>query len=52
MPGNPVHRYHLGAALQKSGNQAAGRKELETSLQISGNFDGAVKARALLAEKN
>jgi Flp pilus assembly protein TadD len=52
MPGNPVHRYHLGVALQKSGNQTAGRKELETSLRISGNFDGAVKARALLAEKN
>jgi cytochrome c-type biogenesis protein CcmH/NrfG len=51
MPGNPVHRYHLGAALLQEGYQAAGRKELETALRISGNFDGAAKARALLAGK-
>jgi Flp pilus assembly protein TadD len=49
MPDNPVHRYHLGAAFLKSGNQVAGRKELETALRISGTFEGAAKARALLA---
>lgn len=49
MPGNPMTHYHLGAALLKSGNQAAGRKELEVSLRISGTFDGAAKARALLS---
>ena len=52
MPGNPLHRYHLGVALLKSGNQIAGRKELEASLRISGTFDGAAKARALLSGKS
>ena len=47
-PGIPQHRYHLGAALLKNGNQSAGRKELETALRLSGSFYGADKARALL----
>jgi tetratricopeptide (TPR) repeat protein len=50
-PNNPVHRYHYGAALLKVGQTAAGRKELETALRISGNFDGVDKARALLGRK-
>ena len=45
MPDNPLHRYHLGVALFKAGNQTAGRKELEEARRISGNFDGATKAR-------
>ncbi len=47
-PGSPLHHYHLGSALLKGGNQAAGRKELEVALRISGDFYGADKARALL----
>jgi len=48
MPANPVHHYHLGVALIKSGETVAGRKELETALRITGTFDGAEHARALL----
>lgn len=47
-PGNPAHRYHYGMALLKVGQTAAGRKELEAALKISGNFDGAAKAKAAL----
>lgn len=47
----PLCRYHLGAALLKSGNQAAGRKELEAALRLSGTFYGAEKARVLLTGK-
>jgi predicted Zn-dependent protease len=50
-PNNPVHRYHYGAALLKVGQTAAGRKELETALKISRDFDGAAQARALLGRK-
>ena len=48
IPGNPLHRYHLGASLMKVGKQGAGRKELAEALRISGTFDGAARARALL----
>ncbi len=48
MPDNPQVHYHLGAALLKNGNQAAGKKELVAALKISGNFDGAARARELL----
>ena len=48
IPDNPVHRYHLGAALIKSGQGAAGNRELSTALQISEAFDGAAKARELI----
>lgn len=47
-PGNPVHRYHYGAALLKLGQTAVGQKELAAALKISREFDGAEKARALL----
>jgi tetratricopeptide (TPR) repeat protein len=50
-PRNPVHRYHLGAALLKDGKTESGRNELEAALKISGTFDGAAQARALLAGK-
>ena len=51
VPDNPAHRYHYGAALLKAGQSSAGRQELETALKLSGNFDGADKARALLGRK-
>ncbi len=47
-PGNPVNRYHLGAALLKSGHRVAGKRELSKALRLSGNFDGAAKARELM----
>lgn len=50
-PDNPVHRYHYGAALLKAGQSAAGQKELEAALKLSGDFDGADKAKALLGRK-
>ncbi len=46
-----MNRYHLGAALLKAGETAAGRKELESALKLSRDFDGATKARALLGGK-
>jgi len=51
MPGNPMNRYHLGAALIKVGETAVGRKELEMALKLSKEFDGAAKARELLGGK-
>ena len=50
-PNNPVHHYHYGAALLKAGNDAAGHQELSEALKLSENFDGADRARALLAKK-
>lgn len=50
-PDNPAYRYHLGATLLKSGQTAAGRKELEAALKLSGEFAGSVKARTLLGRK-
>ena len=47
-PASPLHHYHLGAALMKNGNQAAGKNELAGAFRLSGNFYGADKARALL----
>ncbi len=48
MPGNPTHRYHLGALLLKMGEQAKGRKELTEALKSGGTFEGSARARALL----
>ena len=50
-PKNPVHRYHYGVALLKGGDIVAGRRELAEALKLSGTFDGAVRAKALLARK-
>ncbi len=52
LPDNPVHRYHYGALLVKSGRSEEGRKELKAALGLSREFDGADKARALLGGKN
>ncbi len=51
-PRNPIHRYHYGAALLKNGQVEVGRKELAAALKLSGEFDGAEKARALLGGKS
>ena len=51
MPANPAHHYHLGVVLIKSGDVTGGRKQLEMALRISGNFDGAAKAREILGKK-
>ncbi len=48
MPGNPIHHYHLGAALLKIGRRDAGKKQLAMALKISGAFDGADQAREML----
>ena len=48
MPGNPTHRYHLGALLIKMGQRAEGRKELTEALKSGGAFEGATRARELL----
>ena len=47
-PGSPLHHYHLGAALMKSGEPAAGKIQLAGALRSSGTFYGADRARALL----
>jgi Flp pilus assembly protein TadD len=50
-PKNPVHRYHYGVALLKGGDVTVGRRELAEALKLSGTFDGAAQAKALLARK-
>ncbi len=50
-PKNPLHRYHYGAALLKDGQVESGRNELTAALKLSGESDGAVKARLLLGGK-
>ena len=52
MPGNPVHRYHLGAALLRVGELNAGKRELAEALKISKSFDGAEAARSLLEKRS
>ena len=47
-PESPLHHYHLGAALIKNGNQAAGKNELTGAFRISGTFYGADNTRVLL----
>jgi putative PEP-CTERM system TPR-repeat lipoprotein len=49
LPNNPEVRYHLAAALVKSGDHDSGRRMLETLLESGDKFDGASDARALLA---
>ncbi len=51
MSNNPIHHYHLGAALLKSGKPDAGRQQLAVALKISGTFDGAAQAREMLKGK-
>ncbi len=48
--GNYEIRFHYAAALHKSGNKVAARKELKQLLSRSTNFPQAEEARALLAQ--
>jgi Flp pilus assembly protein TadD len=48
-PGNPVYRYHLGAALARSGKTADARAQLEEALKLSADFQGAAETRRILA---
>ncbi len=48
LPNAPEGRYHLGVALLKVGQTAAGRMHLEKALELSKDFDGATAARDLL----
>ena len=47
-PSEPEIRYHLAAALAKSGDKAAARAELETALKGDGDFAWQADARKLL----
>ncbi len=49
LPNNAEVRYHLAAALVKSGDQDNGRRMLQALLESGDTFDGAMDARALLA---
>ncbi len=50
-PNNPAYRYHYGAALFRTGQKAAGRRELEAALRLSTDFDGVEAVRTLLKSK-
>jgi len=47
-PGSSEIRYHLAAALAKSGRNAEARTELEAALKGGGSFESAQEARTLL----
>lgn len=51
LPQVPDARYHYGAALMLAGYRVEGRRELTAALKISGSFDGAAMARALLQQR-
>jgi len=48
--GNPTVIYHLGLAYHQKGESDKARAELKRALELSGSFEGAEHARALLAE--
>ena len=48
-PGNPEIRYHLAAALARSGRAREARAELDVALSL-GPFEGSEEARRLFAE--
>jgi tetratricopeptide (TPR) repeat protein len=48
-PGNPLFRYHLGAAYARSGRPEDARRELGAALKISPSFLGAAESRRILA---
>jgi len=43
-------RYHHGMALFKAGKAAKAKEELAAALELSNEFEGAVEAKAALAE--
>lgn len=47
-PGNPEIRYHLGAALAKTGRHGEARTELQAALAAAPRFEGSEEARELL----
>jgi tetratricopeptide (TPR) repeat protein len=49
-PDNPTIRYHLGMAYYKKGDHELAQKELEASLRIKGDYEGAEEARKTLEE--
>lgn len=49
-PNNPEVRYHLAAALSRSGRGSEARKELEQALRAAGTFEGRAQAEQLLRE--
>jgi len=51
LPQIAVVRYHLGVALLQTGDRAAARRELETYLRLTTDFDGAVQVRSLLMNR-
>ena len=50
MPDNATVTFHLGMAYYKKGDLENARAELEKALQLDKNFNGADKARKILAE--
>jgi tetratricopeptide (TPR) repeat protein len=48
MPGNPLVRYHFGAALLAAGDRPGAVRELKAALAVPGGFPGAGEAKALL----
>ena len=50
-PGNVTYRYHLGAALIKTGEVGRGRQELETALSQGPSAAEEAEIRALLAQR-
>jgi tetratricopeptide (TPR) repeat protein len=48
--GNPTVMYHLGLAYHRKGESDKARVELNRALELSGSFEGAEQARALLAQ--
>ncbi|MCP3677949.1 MAG: tetratricopeptide repeat protein, partial [Deltaproteobacteria bacterium] len=49
-PNNPIIRYHLGMAYYKKGDHELAKKELEASLRITDDYDGAGEAKKILVE--
>jgi Flp pilus assembly protein TadD len=47
-PDHPVIRYHLGMAYYKDGKKEMAKLELEKSLELSKEFDGAEEVREVL----
>ncbi len=51
IPNNPIVHYHLGLAYHSKGKRAHAKKALERALSLNTNFEGADKARKILAQK-
>jgi len=49
-PNEALYRYHLGAALLKTGQRQRAEREFRTALELSSDFEGAAEARQMLAK--